>query len=272
MVNDDKSELKEAVRDLTRSAQAALAAHPAVERLIEYRSGTMPPEAEESLRDHLTVCHHCRELVLDLGRFSDLDPRVHRPEPDDPERRWERLRQRLADAAPPESAAAAPSDRWPPHRFAWALAAGLAAAVIGLSLWVQALRHETSELSRPQLNTHLGDLFADEDRLRQGGSLERVEIPPEAELIVLILNLSSSRDFPDYRVEILETVGDQTRVRWRSAGLRRGPEGNFTLTLRRDFLPPGRYRIRILGLEGESGHPLATYAVEIAASPLDPAG
>ncbi len=268
-MNDQRSELKEAVRSLNRAARSIRGPHPAVEELTEYRSGGLSQEVRERIRDHLTLCRECQQLVLDFGALSDLASEGRELTAADVDQQWGRLARRLR-SAPPQDSVAVVSSR---PRFAWALAAALATAVVGLSVWVQALRHQNRELIRPQINAHLGDLFADGDRLRESGQFERVVVPPEADQVVLILNLNRPETFSDYRVEILDSLAEDARVRWRRDGLRRGSEGNFVLTLRRGFLPPGRYRIRILGLEAEQEHLLASYGFEVIdASSIDPAG
>ena len=260
-MSNEKSQLREGVRSLTQAAQTTLANHPAIEHLTEYRSGELNREASERIRDHLTRCRHCRDLVLDFGAFADLAQENPRPMTAETDRQWRRLEQKLRSTPEP----AAPMTRPPESRWARALAAALAAAVVGLSVWVGALRQNVRELSGPRLNPPVVDLIALENPLREQASHQRIVLPAVADQVVLILNLTSWREAPGYGLEI--STSPEGTVLWSQKGLVPGNAGNFTLTLPRDFLPAGRYRLSLYGVATSERQPLATFRLELVDGP-----
>ena len=50
---------------------------------------------------------------------------------------------------------------------------------------------------------------------------------------------------------------------WRASGVRVEDDLTVTLEINRDFLPPGSYELRLLGLEGGEEQILATFAIEL---------
>ncbi len=81
-----------------------------------------------------------------------------------------------------------------------------------------------------------------------------------AEAVLLVLTLRDRRSYPAYEVKIRDSGGE---VVWSSTALQRAPEGFFTLELPRRFLPAGRYRIAVRGIDGDRPEPVATYGLEI---------
>src|SRR3954471_7094568 len=43
--------------------------HPDPETLTAYQANELSPEEDERIQDHLAVCQHCTELLLDLEEF-----------------------------------------------------------------------------------------------------------------------------------------------------------------------------------------------------------
>ena len=69
-----KASFREAMRARAAEARRGLGEHPPVATLVAYHGGRLSPEEEESLRDHLTLCPECQELVLDLAAFDESSP------------------------------------------------------------------------------------------------------------------------------------------------------------------------------------------------------
>ena len=79
---------------------------------------------------------------------------------------------------------------------------------------------------------------------------------------MLILTPHDPGEHSDYAVEILDSAGARA---WTGRGFRADPEdGTFTLWLPPDFLPPGEYRVRLLGGDADPGELVEEYVVRLA--------
>jgi len=234
-------ELRDAMTELA-AAHGASGPHPDPEELAAYHAGELPPAEEERLRDHLVACRECAGLLLDLDGLADPGFGAGTGS-DDQEVVWQRLREEIQGKAPvvPLRRPARAAPRWKP-----ALAAALLAATLGLSLWVASLRRTVEDLSRPQLNAPVLDLYS--GTARGAGSPPPVfTVPREARFFTVILNPAGQRRYEGYRVEILRPDGGRV---WSGEGLERNAFGSFSLTLPRGAIGPGEYRIRLLGRTG----------------------
>lgn len=242
MPGEARTELKAVLGDFLDEARQDLAPHPAPEELLAYRDGELPASEQQRVEGHLVACPHCLELFLDLGRLSDPGfVGEHGITAAKKAADWQAVQARLA---PP---------RRRPARFlaspgpAWALAAALLIAVVGLSLRTRQLQQSVEDLSRPQLNAPVVDLFS-ASPLRGGeGEAAVVELAPASRFFTLILSPKGSPDHAGYRLEILDSGG---KTVWSADGLKKDRHGSFTLILARGFLDPGEYRLRLYGLGG----------------------
>jgi hypothetical protein len=124
------------------------------------------------------------------------------------------------------------------------------------------LRQTVTELSRPQLDAPIVDLDpSDQTRGNTTGDADRIEAPPTANLITLILNITGQPSHSAYAVEILDTNGKQV---WRGQRARKGLDHSVNLTLARRAIPAGRYLIKLYGLRDGKQEPVADYPVLIA--------
>lgn len=258
MANNSKEELKTALEGFLSQARQGLEPHPSPDELVAYGAGELPAEEEARIQNHLALCSHCLELVLDLGRFSE-------PEPDgepgvtagEKAAAWQALQSRLAaDVAPLRP----PGLRRPFGRPVYALAAGLFVAVVGLSLRVVHLERSMAGLSDPQVNAPVVDLLPASPLRGDPEARAVVELAPESRFFALILSPKGSPDHAGYRVEILDAGG---RVVWSGEGLEKNPHGSFTLILSRRLLRSGDYRLRLYGLEGGTARLLEEFRVRI---------
>jgi anti-sigma factor RsiW len=240
-------------------------AHPTADELAAYHDGELPPEQEERVRGHLLACAECAELLLDFDALrNDPDFGRQRPAPAaELDAVWQAVR---AHAAPPPStvtSASPPALRERPRRsdrsrWAQALAAALLIGVIGLSLWVAALRRTVSELSQPQLNAPVLDLQPSPER----GSVESgttLKLPADVKVFTLVLNPASPRDFPSYAVAIERAGGGKV---WSGEGLEKNRYGSFSLAVPRSLVPDGTYTIRLFGKDGVHNEPLGEYSID----------
>lgn len=244
-----KTELKAVLEDLLAGERQGLASHPAPEELLAYRDGELPGSEQARVEDHVVACPHCLELLLDLGRLSDPGfAGEHGVTAARKAADWQAVQARLAAVTAPREA-----PRRRPARFlaspgpAWALAAALLIAVVGLSLRTRQLQRSVEDLSRPQVNAPVVDLFSASPLRGEEGEAAVVELAPASRFFTLILSPKGSPDYAGYRLEILDSGG---RTVWSADGLEKDRHGSFTLILARGFLDPGEYRLRLYGLGG----------------------
>ena len=124
------------------------------------------------------------------------------------------------------------------------------------------LRQSLAELSRPQLDAPIVDLYpSNSTRGNATGDAERIEPPPTANFFTLILNIADHPLASTYAVEILDSNGNQV---WRGRRLRMGRDHSVNLTLARRMFPAGRYLIKLSGLRNGKQEPVAEYPVQIS--------
>lgn len=123
------------------------------------------------------------------------------------------------------------------------------------------LRQTVTELSRPQLDAPIEDLYpSDQTRGNTTGDVARIEARPTANIITLILNITGQPSHSTYAVEILDSNGKQV---WRGQRARNGPDHVVNLTLARRMIPAGRYLIKLFGLRDGKQEAVADYPVLI---------
>jgi putative zinc finger protein len=256
MANNSKEELKTVLEGFLSEARQDLEPHPSPDELVAYGAGELSADEEARIQNHLALCPHCLELLLDFERWSDPEPESEQSIPaGEKAAAWQALQARLAtDEAPRRR----PGLRFASPRPAYALAAGLLVAVVGLSLRVVHLERGMADLSDPQVNAPVVDLLPASPLRGEPGKGAEVKLEPASRFFALILNPKGSPDYAGYRVEILDAGG---RVVWSEDGLEKNPHGSFTLILSQRFLGPGAYRLRLYGLEDGAG-PRAARLIE----------
>ncbi|HYU32789.1 MAG TPA: zf-HC2 domain-containing protein [Thermoanaerobaculia bacterium] len=260
MADISKEELKAVLEGLLSEARRDLEPHPSPDELVAYDAGELPAAEETRIQNHLALCPHCLELLLDLGRLSDSGSDGEASIPaGEKAAAWQALQPRLAvEGAPPGRARPAFSLASP--RPAYALAACLFLAVVGLSLRVVHLERGMADLSHPQVNAPVVDLFPASPLRGDQQEPAVVKLAPASRFFVLILSPKGSADYAGYRVEILDAGG---KAVWSQEGLEKNPQGSFTLILAQSFLGPGEYRLRLYGLAGGTGRVIEEFRVQI---------
>jgi hypothetical protein len=230
-------------------------AHPDPERLAAYHAGELSPEEEGRIQDHLALCRECAALLLDLdgladpgfGAGADLTAKGAV---------WQSLREEIApQARVVPLRRPAPS----PPRWLQALAASLLIATLGLSLWVASLRRTVAELSSPEPNAPVLDLYSSGTR-GEGSPAPVLTVPAGARLFTLLLNSAGQRRYEGYRVEIQRAGGGKV---WENREIEPFSFGSFSLTIPRRALGPGDYRVRLFGRSGETEEPIDDYAFRV---------
>lgn len=254
---EDEQRLRAGIRALAAEDRRGLEPHPSPDELLEYQAGELAGEERERLQDHLALCSRCTRAVMDLASFPDVEPlrEEDRLADSDLAAEWRRFQ---------ESGGAATSPQRPPagslasSRFAYALAASLLLAVIGLSIWIGRLREEAAE---PRVNVLVADLVPREEAVeRSTDGEETIRVPGWADRLLLILNLAEAPSYSEYRVKIATPEGREV---WSRRGLRPSADGNFTLEVPRGLLTRERYAIRLSGLQGDAWRLVAEYGVKI---------
>ncbi len=227
--------------------------HPAPEELLDYHLGDLAAADRERIQDHLVLCETCSRTVLDLESFPDVEParEVDRLSQFELAADWKRFRERTS--AEPFRPAAQP-------RFAWALAASLLVAALGLSVWGVRLREQVRELSGPRTDVFVADLVPLGLEVRGPEAGEVVRVPAWAGRVLLLLNLAGRPSYPEYEVHVLAPAGDAV---WSRRGLRPSLDGTFALEVPADLLAGGAHRIRLLGVGDGGPEPVAEYGVRL---------
>jgi hypothetical protein len=275
-LDGDKPPLDEALRDLAARARRDLGSHPTPEQLAAYHAGELREDEVDRIQEHLALCHECSELLLDLADFEDPGPPTEVPglTDADVDAAWQDLKARMAGQSAPErptmpaeiaasTKLAEPVPKPPPEnvvalerrdplgpswKVGYGLAAMLALAVVGLSVWAGSLYRQVEGLRRPQIATAPVALDPEGSGTRSGG-----EAPPSAQRpLSLTLYLDRVPDAPRYQVEIL-AVADLAQPLWKSDATETPPEDDFlSVTIPGSFLKPGSYLVRVRNIGGEA--------------------
>ena len=220
--------------------------HPSTEHLLAYHLGELDEAAEAMVANHLIGCERCVETLLDLEPLSQPD---YPAQPEDPEApadferaaAWKQLQPRLGVEANQPTAASS--------KQAWALAAVLALACLGLSFWVLQLRNEVArggEIAHttPPFEAQINVPIAYLDAVTRGETAE--ESPrltlPERGIILLIVTPSAPKAYGRYRAEITTLGGE---LLWESAELTSSELGGVRIALPSKSLPAGELRVRL---------------------------
>ena len=111
----------------------------------------------------------------------------------------------------------------------------------------------------PELNVSVIDLLPTTAATRGGAFPEAT--PATTESFTIILHLETETPYSDYAIDIVNERGE---VEWTGRGLRRSPEGTFTLHLRRSFFGDGSYELILYGLRGSAKERIESYTLRIA--------
>jgi hypothetical protein len=287
-MNENERELAESVRELAATARQGLGPHPEADELAAYHAGALEPADENRVRDHLVLCAQCGQALLDLAAFADpaaddgeglpsglgetvwsgVLAGIHAAEDRPPApvvpmpQRPLRPRESTIGSAPRVRRGAGEES---PHRSSrrlrifQALAAALLCATVGLSLWVASLRRTVDELSRPQLNAPVIDLYTGTMR-SEGAPSPVATVPAGTRLFIVTLNPAGRQSATGFRVEIDRVGGGAV---WSGTG-HLNADGLLSLALTRAVVGPGEYRIRLFETGSRSTTPIEEYALRVA--------
>lgn len=248
-MTSSNSDLAKELREHLRRRRAAPDRHPAPQELVDYHENRQPPAKDEAIREHLVDCEECSSLLLELeGLKGTGGPTGTNVSAFETAAAWRRLRARLFG-----------KERHAPSRWAWGMAAAFALTSLGLGVWTAALHRTVAELRAPQLDLPIVGLEP-VSSVRAAEDLTEVALDATAVRWGLILHLVGGPEYPSYKLEFLASGG---RLLSTQSGLRRSAKGDFRLSLPRDFLPPGEYRILLYGARGDATELIEEYALRI---------
>ncbi|MEM7349748.1 MAG: zf-HC2 domain-containing protein [Acidobacteriota bacterium] len=252
-MNQDSSQIHPA------SAADPGAAHPTAEDWIAYYDGRLADDEQTRLQDHLTQCHRCVELVLDLDRFAE-------PSQSEPAEVSEFEQAAVWRALVPSLGIPHPEPATRHRQTYLALAATLLFAVLGFTTWSQqrsaigALEARVANLSQPRGNVVIRDLNPHSRQRSAQGAEATTELPADDRPITLILNLEEPTAHPAHRVRVLDEQGSTIRE---ISGLEPSEFGNFYLALPPGALPAGRYELQLVGLSSGEEDLLEVYPIAL---------
>jgi hypothetical protein len=217
--------------------------HPDPDRLYAYQANELTADEDQEIQEHLAVCGHCTELLLDIQRFT-APPAQEEAGLSEFEQAagWRQLRGRLEE----DGFFTRSRRHWRQNRVA-AVAAVFVLAILGLSIYSLTRRTE------PERPHSLDSL----NHTRGGPSeVDEVELP-----VRLVLKSQAAEPYPEYRAEIRELPGD--RIVKKISGLRQNRAFEVDLKLGRGDLPSGEYRLDLLGLRNGRLEEIAEYGFRI---------
>jgi hypothetical protein len=216
--------------------------HPSPEELSAYQANELTPEEDEKIQDHLAVCQHCTELLLDLEEFLNPAKVIAEPAADfEAAADWKRLREGMGPVAgKPEPLQTKASEQ--DYRLVRslqvyrALAAVLGLVAVGLSLYTVRPPGEPEILPSPK--------SIDFETTRSSSAVEPLKVR-----LPFSLGFYTAPSYPSYRIEIVDVEG---KLRYsRDTILSEG-----FIPLRQGFLPPGEYEVRFSGLKDGKSEPI----------------
>jgi hypothetical protein len=256
--------------------------HPTDRQLSDYQDDRLSPAEEDEIQEHLVACPDCREALLSLAEFQELMETEelattagasHLPSASQTEASWQRMRARLSAGRPevlPTPAPAPPPTHRPRRRTisrpVLALAASLAACLIGFPLWIATHGSSGALIVLPPL---------DRGEVARGSATEPATVRLAEAPALVALALPPRASYPAYRLEVRTPRGDLLLT---SPGapiptaMAPGPQPStagarplrlLALALGRDQLPPGDYRLRLVGLRGSRGEVLSEYPLRV---------
>ena len=233
--------------------------HPDADELVAYHEGTLSPTDERRVQDHLVACRECAALAVDLEGLGDSEFGADADLPDDAgEIVWERVREEIRPSAKVVPFRRAEKTMDLP-RWLQSLAAMLVMSTVALSGWVAHLRDRVEDLSSPQLNAPILDLYPAGSTRGEGGN-DIQSVPADARDVLLVLHTPGRSRFEDHGVVIVDAGGHEV---WKKDGLVLNSDGSFTLELPRDHLG---HRLRLVGVDPGGGRELvAEYALPVEA-------
>lgn len=287
MMEKRREKIDDSVRGYASEKRRSLVEHPEIEDLTAYRRGELGAAAVEEIRDHLTLCEECSDLLLDLASFAELEPPIEAyrlSERDVAEQKADLLERISAekDSAEEDSAeedsggkVLSFTPRSPPPAAGevrvipgWyhAVAASFLAAAVGLGFWSVSLRQQIGTVA-PEFNYRIIPLWPlDEDVFRGSEGPESSPVSPELGLMVQML-IDEEVVHREYRVVVYGADGGEL---WNRGGLVRvagRPAVYVPVAFPPELWVPRALRIKLYGLADEGAELVAEYELNLLPVP-----
>ena len=144
------------------------------------------------------------------------------------------------------------------RRTPWARVLPVAA---GLLITVLSVVHSRWELRRPYVHEARYELQA--LHARGGPSDPRIhELPPGEERYLLSLVVYTARDYPSYRLELVDA---RAKVVWQTSATQ-PIDGTFELSVPQALIRGGTHRIDVYGIDGTEARRLESFRVRVTAA------
>lgn len=250
--NDHRSDFRDALQEGARAAagEAGEGGHPDLDRLAAYHEGELPEAEAERVREHLSLCRECADLLLDWRDFARGEPAGAASAT---AAAWERDRERVREGVRRRVGVAprrAPITPWV------VAAAASVACVILAALWWQA----RSELGEPR-QVEIASVVPEGSSVLRGREDEAEILAGPGSRPVVLLNLAELPDFPRYEARIVPPAGEEAAS---VLELSPRPGEPFTVQLGRDP-EPGEYRVVLFGVDGGDPQEIAAYRFRVQA-------
>ncbi len=217
------------------------AEHPDPDRLYAYQANELTPDEDLEIQEHLAVCGHCTELLLDIHRFT-TPPAEEEAGLSEFEQAagWRKLRTRLD-----QDGFFTRNHR--PRRQIVTIAAVFVLAILGLSIYNLTHRTETGA-------TYSLDPL-DSTRGETSEKLEEVKLPATLQLLS-----QASTHYDEYVAKVEDSKGREVR---RFPGLRQDAAFRVALKLQQGDLPPGEYWLELTWLRNGRPEGVANFGFKI---------
>lgn len=268
-MSEERSDFRKSHQEGARSAagEAGDGAHPGLDRLAAYHEGELPEAEAERVREHLSRCRECADLLLDWRDFARDEPSGAASAA---AAAWERDRDRVREGvarrvgaergvdggrseSPEGDAAYAGLRRG--RRAPWLVAAAAlaAATVSGVLLW-----QERVENRRPR-QVELASVLPEGSSVLRGREEEAEVLTGGGSRPVVLLHLGEPEEYPRYQARIVPPAGEGAAFVLELSPV---PSGPFTVQLGRDP-EPGEYRVVLSGVRDGERREVATYRFRV---------
>ena len=271
-MSEERSDFRTPHPEGARSAagEAGESGHPGLDRLAAYHGGELPEAEAERVREHLSRCRECADLLLDWRDFARDEPAGAASAA---AAAWARDRERVragvarrvgagSSERRGEAAgeAAAARQRAAPRRaplVPWlAAAAALTAAAVLGGLWWQ----ERAENRRPR-QVALASVAPEGSSVLRGREEETEVLTSPDSRPVVLLNLGELPAFPRYEARVEPPAGEDA-----ASVVEIDPGLGDVLALELGADPePGGYRVILFGVADGERREVAAYRFRVQA-------